>query len=73
MYKVTISVEHKIAIANKSGEIKEGGQKYPRSAGTDENTPFAVQSRKKERDNGHNINDEVDFEPVMRHQVYGEK
>ena len=27
---------------------------YPRTGGTGENTPFAVESRKKERDNGHN-------------------
>ena len=29
------------------------GTKYPRSGGTGENTRFAKQSRKKERDNGH--------------------
>ena len=32
---------------------ERGGTKYPRTGGTGENTPFAVQSRKKERDNGH--------------------
>ena len=29
------------------------GTKYPRSGGTGENTPFTKQSRKKERDEGH--------------------
>ena len=32
---------------------KRGGTKYPRTGGTGENTPFAIQSRKKEQDNGH--------------------
>ena len=29
------------------------GFKYPRWGGMGENTPFAIQSRKKEQDNGH--------------------
>ena len=33
---------------------ERGGTKYPQTWGTGENTPFAKQSRKKERDNGHN-------------------
>ena len=32
---------------------EKGGTKYPQTGGTGENTPFAVQSRKKERDNDH--------------------
>ena len=34
-------------ISNERGE-----KKYPRTGGMGENTPFAKQSRKKERDNG---------------------
>ena len=33
---------------------ERGGTKYPRTGGTGEKTPFAKQSRKKKRDNGHN-------------------
>ena len=36
------------------------GTKYPQSGGTGENTPFAKQSRKKERDKGH-----VTIETIM--------
>ena len=32
---------------------KRGGTKYPQTGGTGGNTPFAIQSRKKEWDNGH--------------------
>ena len=32
------------------------GMKYPQWGGTRENNPFALQSRKKERDNGHDKN-----------------
>ena len=32
---------------------ERGGTKYPQTEGTGENTPFTKQSRKKERDNGH--------------------
>ena len=32
---------------------ERGGTKYPPTEGMGENTPFAKQSRKKERDNGH--------------------
>ena len=44
---------------NKTKQGKQRGikwkreTKYPRTGGTGENTPFAKQSRKKERDNGH--------------------
>ena len=31
------------------------GTKYPRTGGMGENNPFTVQSRKKERENGHDI------------------
>ena len=37
----------------KRANTDRGGTKYPQTGGTGENTPFAVQSRKKERDNGH--------------------
>ena len=33
--------------------MKWEGIKYPQQGGTGENSPFAVQSRKKEQDNGH--------------------
>ena len=35
---------------------ERGGTKYPQTGGTGENTPFAIQCRKKERDNGHDSN-----------------
>ena len=35
------------------GNEKEAGQMYPRSGGTGKNTPFAEQSKEKERDKGH--------------------
>ena len=34
---------------------ERGGTKYPQTGGTGENTPLAVQSRKKKRDNGNNM------------------
>ena len=34
------------------------GTKYPRSGGTGENTPFAKRGKEKERDKGHDNNEE---------------
>ena len=56
MYKVTISIEHKITTNNKSGEIST-------NRGNGENTPFAEQSRKKERDNGHDTHFDLNYIP----------
>ena len=38
---------------------KRGGTKYPQTGGTGENTPFAIQGRKKEQDNGHDMDEHL--------------
>ena len=38
---------------------ERGGTKFPQTGGTGENTPFAVQSRKKEQDNGHDSGEHI--------------
>ena len=39
----------------------------PTVRGTGENTPFAIQSRKKERDNGHNWSNDGYLITVLQH------